>query len=118
MNKSEYHRKKYKIRKKFESVGDWFGECPYCGNPKFFYDRYDAFCCMECDIWFDAKCGDAACPYCSNRPESPSKAILLEEFTSDKNKDWRRSNYAHKKMGENKHFMKREFFSQIQDNRK
>ena len=53
--------------------------CPICENQNVFhYDRYDAKCCLSCNVWLEKNCGDPDCPYCANRPESPQLALCLE----------------------------------------
>ena len=76
--------------------------CPGCGkNELFFYYRYDANCCLGCNVWLDKNCGDPECPYCSNRPDTPLEALFLEMPKQDAHirKRWRRDNYFHKESG-------------------
>lgn len=62
-------------------------ECPHCGEKQFHYDKYDSDCCIGCDIWFDERCGDPECPYCSVRPETPSEALFSDENKNSRAKD-------------------------------
>ncbi len=76
--------------------------CPVCGkNELFFYYRYDANCCLGCNVWLSKNCGDPDCPYCSNRPDTPLEALFLEPHKPDAHirKWWRRDNYFHKESG-------------------
>ena len=77
--------------------------CPICENQNVFhYDRYDAKCCLSCNIWLEKNCGDPDCPYCANRPESPQLALCLETPRPTDalwRKTWRRLNYDHQERG-------------------
>lgn len=76
------------------------GECPWCGEASLFhYDRYDAKCCLSCDVWLDKACGDPRCPYCATRPKTPSEAFFLEEDKDFYKKERLRKNYQHKNDG-------------------
>lgn len=78
-NRKRYLRYKEKL-KKISRNGVWYEQrCPSCGEKIFYYDKYDATCCMNCDIWLDDACDDPECPYCPKRPSSPSMALFLEE---------------------------------------
>jgi len=37
----------------------------------FYYDKYDALFCPDCNVWLERACRDSLCPYCSGRPERP-----------------------------------------------
>lgn len=77
--------------------------CPVCGAPQtFHYDRYDAACCLACNIWLKKNCGDPRCPYCANRPASPQLALYMEKPRSADallRKTWRRKNFDHQERG-------------------
>ena len=34
-------------------------------------EKYDAYACLECNIWLEDKCDDGDCIFCSNRPDNP-----------------------------------------------
>lgn len=36
-------------------------------------EKYDAYVCVECNIWLEDKCDDEDCLFCSNRPDEPSE---------------------------------------------
>ena len=97
--------RKYRIRRrKNERFGFYrLIPCPICGQPEqFHFDRYDAACCLSCNIWLEEACSDPHCPYCANRPESPLLALFLaEERPADacSIKQWRRQNYDHQERG-------------------
>ena len=58
----------YKARlKQIKKYGNFYDEiCPKCGNKGlFFYDRYDAECCLACDTWLENACNDKNCPFCA-----------------------------------------------------
>lgn len=66
-------------------------------------DKYDAWACMTCNKWKDKACNDPQCQFCSNRPETPYEVYWNHEAeinSSLERKKWRRSNYQHKKAGE------------------
>lgn len=99
MNKSERHKRDYLRRRKMEDTGCPGGMvCSICGNSSFYFYRFDADCCLGCNIWLSEKCSDPGCTYCSQRPESPLEALFLVQKVSD-GKNWRRENYAHKERG-------------------
>ena len=99
MNKSERHKRDHLRRLKMDSAGS-FGAavCPECGGGIFYYYRFDADCCLGCNIWLSKKCADPNCMYCSRRPESPLEALFFEQSRYG-GKMWRRENYAHKEWG-------------------
>lgn len=104
-------------RKRMERYGSWMNfECQICGGNLFFFHRYDADCCIFCDVWYTSDCKDPNCPYCAARPSAPSEALYYEELflperkNIDK-KDWLRRNYQHKKDGEHKHQQRREYIA-------
>ncbi len=53
--------------------------CPHCGGPTERNEKWDAYCCMECNVWLENKCAgpNSKEPYggcyfsCWNRPEAP-----------------------------------------------
>lgn len=72
-------------KRKISNYGAYIkSTCPKCdGEELFFYDRYDAICCLYCDEWIDKACGSPECPYCSKRPSTPSEALYFEQERSD-----------------------------------
>lgn len=42
------------------------------GHETEFSEKYDSFYCLKCDYWWDEKCTDATCEFCSTRPDKPS----------------------------------------------
>lgn len=93
---------------KWKQIG-WHSDsvCPDCGQKGIYQiDRYDAWCCIFCNVWLDEVCGDPDCPFCSKRPETPYGAYFLEDFeagSAGERKFWRRKNYQHKTDGRRKH---------------
>lgn len=96
-------------QKNIEKYCSWTKfECEFCGNQNvFFYHKYDAICCLSCDAWFSSCCQDPNCPYCSNRPSTPSQALNFELKKDISNKDWRRQNYQHKNNGNLRHIRRK-----------
>lgn len=117
MNRKKYLRNKAKV-KKMNKYGMWmkYAECPECGEESLFnFDKYDAVCCMSCDIWIDKVCGEPDCPYCSGRPAAPSEALYMENevyyLKGEDRKCWLRQNYQHKNNGKIHHARKRELYN-------
>ena len=107
-SRKKYLRYRAKMRKlqKIGTVMKW--ACPICGERTFFYDNYDAECCFKCNVWFSSICGDKACPFCGNRPSSPSEALFYENFNDSCRKDYFRQNYQHQFEGALRHQRKRQ----------
>ena len=104
MKNHSKNRKNRLRRRHNERYGFYYAApCPFCGRPEqFHFDRYDAACCLHCNVWLEAACGDPRCPDCANRPESPLLALFLaEERPADalERKTWRRENYDHQERG-------------------
>lgn len=53
--------------------------CYQCHSVTFYNDEYDAYFCTKCDMWLEKRCG-SLCEFCTERPETPSKAIHWSEF--------------------------------------
>lgn len=51
---------------------------------------------------------EGGCPFCSLRPETPSKAFFLEDGKDRDKKEWLRKNYQHKNDDRIRHERKRE----------
>jgi len=54
-----------------------------CGCPKEnerYSEKYDAFYCVSCFIWLEAKCKDKTCGYCKDRPKFPPLTISDKEM--------------------------------------
>lgn len=100
---------------KMKALGTWLhGKCLVCGTENmFFFDRYDAVCCMACNAWCSSACDDPDCPYCSMRPEKPSEAITFEQSRNEFTKDWLRKNYQHKTNGKIRHDRKRSLYKRL-----
>ncbi len=85
--------------------------CPWCGQESvYWFERYDARCCITCNEWLDEPCGDPNCPFCSKRPQTPNEAYEMEDFEAESaggRKDWRRKNYQHKADGLKRHIKRR-----------
>lgn len=117
----QYRKKQDRMRE----YGTWIkSTCPECGTERlFYYYRYDAECCITCDIWQNKPCSDPDCAYCSMRPETPSKALAIEEslrFEDDwiregDKKGWRQRNYQHKNDGKMRHMRKKEYYDNLHD---
>ena len=66
------------IEELLEDIGelDEYNVCPICNKKSLFrIDKYDAYCCVICNIWNEEKCSDPKCDYCATRPELPIDAI-------------------------------------------
>lgn len=104
-NEKRYRRYKAQIRNlsKFGTILS--SVCPNCNSKNiFYYDRFDAECCLSCDTWLEESCGDSSCPYCSKRPATPSEAFFSEEIQYDKyRKDNLRIKYHQRYSGKLKH---------------
>lgn len=37
-------------------------------------ERYDAYACLQCNVWLGKGCDDPACDYCVDRPKYPKEA--------------------------------------------
>lgn len=81
--------------------------CSKCGKmERILIDRYDAWACIYCNEWEEPVCGDAKCPFCKNRPDTPYEVYWFKRESPDDalmRKDWRRHNYQHKKSGRIRH---------------
>lgn len=76
---------------KLEEILEDFGElddtntCPFCNNTSLFrIDKYDAYCCVICNVWTEQQCSDPTCEYCSSRPLLPSDVIKVESVDIQK----------------------------------
>ena len=89
-------------------------KCPFCGEVDLFlYDKYDAECCVSCDVWISKACGDPNCPFCAGRPSVPSEALFLEDERDIFRKDRLRKNYQHKNDGKLRHARREELYDEI-----
>lgn len=91
-------------------------ECPECGHHEMLmYFRFDAKCCFFCDKWFSENCGDPDCPYCAERPDTPSEAFFRESdrYRIPYRKEWLRLNYQHKNDGKLRHEKKRILWQEV-----
>lgn len=113
-NRKRFLRYKANEKKRLKHGMTLSGICPLCGEKTlFFYDRYDAKCCLSCDVWLEKNCGDPECPFCAHRPETPSEAFFLENGKDRYKKEWLRKNYQHKNDGRLRHERKREGYKKI-----
>lgn len=117
--KKKYQKDLSAIRRRWTKHGSWLsGECPQCGERKlFYYDKFDATCCLGCNTWLMKTCGDPNCPFCAARPETPLEALLQEEPCDDRRKDINRENYQHRANGRIRHETRREKYAKIRENR-
>lgn len=108
-NGKRYRRYKARIRRltrKTDMCGTaTYSICPNCnGRNIFYYDRFDALCCLSCDTWLEKACGDPLCQYCSKRPDTPSEAFFSEEIQYNKyRKDNLRMKYHKRYSGKLRH---------------
>ena len=108
----------YKARlRRYDKYGmKMFSECPECGrNESFMFFRFDAKCCLFCDQWISQKCSDPDCPYCAERPDTPSEAFFRESerYRIPRKKEWLRINYQHKSNGKKRHETRRNLWQNI-----
>ena len=124
--KNRKRRLQYQKRhRRMCNYGTWLdAACPECGTQgMFYYYRYDAECCITCDVWKSKRCKDPDCEFCSMRPETPSKALALEDVISleddwireGDSKGWRQRNYQHKNDGKLRHMRKNEYYSNLHE---
>lgn len=118
-------RKKKRVLRYKAKLKRWSGygaylksKCQICETESlFFYDRFDAVCCLNCDEWMDKACSNPDCPYCSRRPATPSEALFYDKERYDGKKEWRRSNYQHKNNGRIRHIQRKELYKDINLNK-
>ncbi|MBR0483453.1 MAG: hypothetical protein IJJ69_01570 [Oscillospiraceae bacterium] len=97
------------------------GTCPFCGNhPIFLINLYDAKGCLSCNQWLENACSDPECPFCANRPETPSGAFFLLKDSIRRHeqlfrKDWRRKNYQHQHDGEMHHQKQKLLYQELKN---
>ena len=110
-NRKNYLKAREKALK-WKLIGEIFdSECPNCGQKVFMYNEFDSKCCIYCNVWLEAACGDPDCPYCGKRPGTPHEAYYLKDTvagSAGQRKRWRRENYQHKTDGEKRHLRRRE----------
>lgn len=49
-------------------------KCLICGGKTIHIEKYDAYACLECNVWREDRCKDNQCEFCSSRPEFPREA--------------------------------------------
>jgi hypothetical protein len=76
-------------------------QCSICQVSLFYFDKYDATCCVRCDIWHEDTCDDPNCMFCAVRPEKPSIGLYLSEalFLSGQ-KAYYHNKYEHRRKHE------------------
>ena len=85
------------------------GNCPHCdADSVFLINAYDAEACLSCNQWLESACQDPACPFCANRPDTPSGALFLlkekaERRIQQSQKDRLRLHYQHQYNGKIRH---------------
>ena len=42
-----------------------------CEDTKQRSEKYDAYYCVECNVWLEDKCDDPTCEFCPSRPATP-----------------------------------------------
>ncbi len=47
--------------------------CPTCKKKGVRSERYDAYGCVDCNVWLERGCGDMECEFCSDRPDKPKE---------------------------------------------
>lgn len=120
MKRGKRYRKYRENMRKWNDFGTWLVayECPECGEkPTFFFDKYDAVCCVHCDNWIDRPCSDPDCPYCANRPDTPWEALFYQEACGGLGKEYRRNHYQHKNSGAKRHQIRREEYREVSEKR-
>lgn len=45
--------------------------CPCQGVIGTRVEQYDAYACLSCNSWLEAKCADPSCDFCAKRPARP-----------------------------------------------
>ena len=76
-----------KVAETLEIIGeiDDIRTCPFCNNTSLFrFEKFDAYCCVICNIWVEEKCSDPTCEYCSSRTLLPTDAIKYESNSIQK----------------------------------
>ncbi len=105
-------KKLEKHKKCWNPLGIYLNEkCPKCEQKTvLLMEKYDARCCTLCNEWLDDVCGDPACFFCCQRPQTPYEEVYHynEKMDCIKNgKHWRREVYQHKTDGRKRHIIKK-----------
>lgn len=119
MKHGERYRRYIRNMRKWNAFGTWLNyECPECDKKlTFFFDRYDAVCCVYCDNWIDESCGEPDCPFCANRLDTPSEALFYQKECRGMRKEYRRKKYQHKASGARRHQLRKEEHRILMENR-
>lgn len=48
-----------------------YTKCTKCKKNGVYAECYDSYYCPDCNVWFEEKCTDASCEFCSRRPAFP-----------------------------------------------
>jgi len=80
-NRKKVYKRWQKYAETCENEGGWLldQKCDKCGGGIMLFGEYDAELCPICNEWKAKKCGDPKCRFCSDRPETPSEALLIYE---------------------------------------
>ena len=62
--------------------------CDTCGKKIFYFCKYDAEFCSNCNKWLRSNCGDPDCSYCGKRPETPEHALMAYNNLLDKQREY------------------------------
>lgn len=94
-NKRKRSKKQYEYEKKWLHAGPYCSVCSICGEKQIYFEKYDALCCPNCNIWTEGVCSDPNCFYCNNRPETPKEGLII--LNLERNEEKKQKEYFIKK---------------------
>ncbi|MDE6781147.1 MAG: hypothetical protein K2J40_06795 [Ruminococcus sp.] len=102
MKKYRLYRSRIKKLSRFCDKTDTL--CPECNRKDtFYYFRFDAEFCYNCNQWLEEKCPDPLCSYCSKRPDTPLEGLWAETYRDSFRKDNLKEKYYRRLSGKIKH---------------